>query len=74
MTHRSVFLALAIGLVALPAVAQNPSPDRLQTILAAGVLRVGTTMDTPVFSMLDPASGALQGFDMDRRSASSSNM
>jgi cyclohexadienyl dehydratase len=65
MTHRSVFLALAIGLVALPAVAQNPSPDRLQKILAGGVLRVGTTMDTPVFSMLDPASGALQGFDMD---------
>jgi cyclohexadienyl dehydratase len=29
------------------------------------VLRVGTTMDTPVFSMGDPATGKLQGFDMD---------
>ena len=29
------------------------------------MLRVGTTMDTPVFSMRDPASGQLEGFDMD---------
>jgi cyclohexadienyl dehydratase len=28
-------------------------------------LRVGTTMDTPVFSMRDPASGQITGFDMD---------
>jgi cyclohexadienyl dehydratase len=59
------FLALAIALLALPAAAQAPSPDRLQKILASGVLRVGTTMDTPVFSMRDPASGKLEGFDMD---------
>lgn len=38
--------------------------DRLERILDAGVLRVGTTMDTPVFSMRD-ASGALVGIDMD---------
>jgi cyclohexadienyl dehydratase len=38
--------------------------DRLDQILKRGVLRVGTTMDTPVFSMKD-ASGALHGFDMD---------
>jgi cyclohexadienyl dehydratase len=59
------FLLLAIALLALPAVAQAQSPDRLQKILASGVLRVGTTMDTPVFSMRDPASGKLEGFDMD---------
>lgn len=38
--------------------------DRLDQVLKAGVLRVGTTMDTPVFSMRD-ASGRLHGFDMD---------
>jgi cyclohexadienyl dehydratase len=65
MNRRSLLFAFAISLVALPAAAQNPPPDRLQKVLAAGVLRVGTTMDTPVFSMRDPASGELQGFDMD---------
>jgi cyclohexadienyl dehydratase len=49
--------------LALPAAAQNP--DRLQKILDAKVLRVGTTMDTPMFSMRDPATGTLEGFDMD---------
>jgi cyclohexadienyl dehydratase len=34
-------------------------------ILDRGVLRVGTTMDTPVFSMRDPASENLRGLDMD---------
>lgn len=48
----------------MPALAQNPAPDRLQRILASGTLRVGTTMDTPVFSMRK-ASGELEGFDMD---------
>jgi cyclohexadienyl dehydratase len=38
--------------------------DRLDQVLTSGVLRVGTTMDTPVFSMKD-ASGQLHGFDMD---------
>jgi cyclohexadienyl dehydratase len=38
--------------------------DRLDNILKAGVLRVGTTMDTPVFSMREP-SGQLKGLDMD---------
>jgi cyclohexadienyl dehydratase len=38
--------------------------DRLDRVLRAGVLRVGTTMDTPVFSMRDSA-GRLYGFDMD---------
>ena len=38
--------------------------DRLEKILSGGVLRVGTTMDTPVFSMRS-ASGRLEGFDID---------
>ena len=58
------FVLLAGALLALPAAAHAQAPDRLQTILTSGVLRVGTTMDTPVFSMRDPASGKL-GFDMD---------
>jgi cyclohexadienyl dehydratase len=59
------FLLLAGALLALPAAAQTQAPDRLQAIVASGVLRVGTTMDTPVFSMRDPASGQPVGFDMD---------
>jgi cyclohexadienyl dehydratase len=39
-------------------------PDRLDQVLNKGMLRVGTTMDTPVFSMRD-AQGRLHGFDMD---------
>jgi cyclohexadienyl dehydratase len=38
--------------------------DRLEQILKAGALRVGTTMDTPVFSMRDE-TGQLTGIDMD---------
>src|SRR5262245_65891787 len=60
-----LLVALSICIAALPAAAQSPPPDRLQRILAAGVLRVGTSMDTPVFSMRDPATGKLEGFDMD---------
>jgi cyclohexadienyl dehydratase len=50
---------------ALPQPLKARPPDRLQRILTAGVLRVGTSMDTPVFSMRDPATGKLEGFDMD---------
>src|SRR5262245_40933012 len=62
---RSLLLAFAALLAALPAAAQSLSSDRLQQILDRGTLRVGTSMDTPVFSMRDPASGHLTGFDMD---------
>lgn len=54
---------LALCLLAAPALAQGT--DRLDRILSAGVLRVGTTMDTPVFSMRNPTTGKLEGFDMD---------
>jgi cyclohexadienyl dehydratase len=59
------FLLLAGALLALPAAAQTQAPDRLQRILTSGVLRVGTTTDTPVFSMRDPSSGQPLGLDMD---------
>ena len=65
MLRRSILLALALAPLAMPAMAQSLPPDRLQQVLANGVLRVGTTMDTPVFSMRNPASGQLEGFDMD---------
>jgi cyclohexadienyl dehydratase len=55
---------LASALFVLPAAAQNPPPDRLQRILDSGTLSVGTTMDTPVFSMRR-ADGTLEGFDID---------
>jgi cyclohexadienyl dehydratase len=64
---RALLLVLAAGLSALvsaQASAQSPAPDRLQRILDGGTLRVGTTMDTPVFSMRRP-SGELEGFDID---------
>ncbi len=64
MRVRPLFVILFGALLTAPAAAQSPSPDRLQRILDAGTLRVGTTMDTPVFSMRNP-SGQLEGFDMD---------
>ncbi len=57
-------LVLACTIAALPARAQSTTPDRLEIVLKNGTLRVGTTMDTPVFSMRN-ASGQLEGFDMD---------
>jgi ABC-type amino acid transport substrate-binding protein len=65
MNLRSLVLGFATVLAALPAAAESQAPDRLQMILDRGVLRVGTTMDTPVFSMRDAATGKLHGLDMD---------
>ena len=61
MTLRLLLAAFVLIAAALPAAAQ----DRLERVLAGKTLRVGTTMDTPVFSMRNPASGQLEGFDMD---------
>jgi len=62
---KSQFLGIAfVVLLISPSAAQSPTPDRLQRILDRGTLRVGTTMDTPVFSM-QTSSGQLEGFDMD---------
>ena len=51
-------------MTSIPENMQGESPDRLEQILDRGILRVGTTMDTPVFSMRN-ASGQLEGFDID---------
>src|ERR1700691_3602255 len=60
-----LFIGILLAAFASTAVcAQSPGPDRLQRILDSGCLRVGTTMDTPVFSMRG-ADGQLTGFDMD---------
>ena len=61
MAFRLVLAAFILAVAALPASAQ----DRMERILASKVLRVGTTMDTPVFSMRNAATGQLEGFDMD---------
>ena len=66
--RRRQFITLLGGAVVpwtLATAAQTQSPDRLQKILMSGVLRVGTTMDTPVFSMRDASGALLHGFDMD---------
>src|SRR5262245_65855746 len=61
MITRRLLLAVVLSLAALPVQAQ----DRMERILANKTLRVGTTMDTPVFSMRNAATGQLEGFDMD---------
>jgi cyclohexadienyl dehydratase len=62
MKYRLLAAALVTAVAVTQACAQ--APDRLQRILGAGVLRVGTTMDTPVFSMRN-ADGRLEGIDID---------
>lgn len=67
-------LLLVAAVAALSSTAHGQTPDRLDKILASGVLRVGTTMDTPVFSMRDPATGKLHGLDMDLLETLSSSL
>jgi cyclohexadienyl dehydratase len=56
-------LVLSLSLaVPRPAPAE---PSRLEAILGAGVLRVGTTGDYQPFTSLDRATGAYSGFDVD---------
>ena len=61
MRFRSLLIGAVIAFIALPASAQ----DRMERILASKVLRVGTTMDTPVFSMRNASTGQNEGFDID---------
>ena len=64
MRRPTLLAALAAILAAiLPGVAQTP--DRLDQILKRGTLRVGTTFDTPVFSMRNATTGEPEGFDID---------
>jgi cyclohexadienyl dehydratase len=64
MRSFTLLAALAALLAAiLPGAAQTP--DRLEQILKRGTLRVGTTFDTPVFSMRNAPTGEPEGFDID---------
>jgi cyclohexadienyl dehydratase len=42
------------------------APSRLDAILAAGVLKVGSTGDYKPFTFKDPATGTFSGFDIDQ--------
>jgi len=55
--------AFAVFLVAADATAQEAS--RLHSILESGVLRVGTTGDFNPMSFRNPATGALEGYDIE---------
>jgi cyclohexadienyl dehydratase len=56
-------LVLAAGLQT--ASAQQPA-SRLDAIIAAGVLKVGSTGDYKPFTFKDPATGTFSGFDIDQ--------
>jgi cyclohexadienyl dehydratase len=54
-------------LMAGPRMAQaQPAPSRLDAILAAGVLKVGSTGDYKPFTFKEPATGEFSGFDIDQ--------
>jgi cyclohexadienyl dehydratase len=45
---------------------EAPAVSRLDAIIAAGVLKVGSTGDYKPFTFKDPASGSFSGFDIDQ--------
>ena len=59
------FVAFVLCL-APAAAAEGPPASRLDAILAAGVLKVGSTGDYKPFTFKDQASGAFSGFDIDQ--------
>lgn len=65
---RSIVICIGLLLTNLPsALAKDTLPvSQLDTILATGVLKVGSTGDYKPFSFKDPASGAFSGFDIDQ--------
>jgi cyclohexadienyl dehydratase len=66
MKGATLLSTLALTLAAiLPGAAQGTGADRLEQVLKRGSLRVGTTFDTPVFSMRNAATGKPEGFDID---------
>lgn len=60
-----LFLALLLLPGASPALAGADGASRLDTIIARGVLRVGTTGDYRPFTYFDPGTNAFEGIDMD---------
>jgi cyclohexadienyl dehydratase len=62
---RQAFFAILVATLAAVLQAAAQTPDRLEQVLKRGTLRVGTTFDTPVFSMRNAATGEPEGFDID---------
>ena len=64
---RAFGLSLAMLLLSFdPLFAQQSAPpSRLDAIIAAGVLKVGSTGDYKPFTFKDPATGTFAGFDID---------
>jgi cyclohexadienyl dehydratase len=56
---------LILGLAGVPTCPALAEPSRLDAILSAQVLRVGTTGDYRPFTALDKATGSYSGFDVD---------
>jgi cyclohexadienyl dehydratase len=59
----AALLAFASSAVLAPA--QSEEATRLDRIVGAGTLKVGTTGDYKPFTYRDPATGAVSGFDID---------
>jgi cyclohexadienyl dehydratase len=62
----SLSVAMLVGSLHPLSAQQSASPSRLDAILAAGVLKVGSTGDYKPFTFKDPATGAFSGFDIDQ--------
>jgi len=63
MRQLVLLLSLFAALLASPAQAQND--NRLDAVIARGVLRVGTTGDYKPFTYRDPVGGETRGMDID---------
>ena len=64
---RSIFAGAVALLALMPAArADDAAPQsRLDRIIAAGVLKVGSTGDYKPFTYKDPSTGKFSGFDID---------
>jgi len=60
----NVLIGLSLAIVGFPVKAAD-SPSKLDAIIAAGVLRVGTTGDYKPFSYQAPGSETFEGLDID---------
>ncbi len=58
-------ILLALSLCLMPLISHAQETSRLDQILDAGVLRVGTTGDWNPMTMKDPATNSYRGFDID---------
>ncbi|PWC34541.1 hypothetical protein TSO352_21105 [Azospirillum sp. TSO35-2] len=58
-------LVCAVAAVASPGTATAAEPSRLDAVLAAGTLRVGTTGDYKPFTYLNPQTQTFEGMDID---------